>query len=118
MDVNEIYKYIVMVIEMIATIMLVFGFGKTVILYLIAETRLLSGDQKRMDFSALRALLGSYILMGLDMYIVADLIHSLIEPTVQDLLMLGLIVIIRTTIGFFLSREIVEINHHKVRTNE
>ncbi|MEP6647061.1 MAG: DUF1622 domain-containing protein [Saprospiraceae bacterium] len=113
MNLHELYKQIVIVIELVATIMLVFGFMKTAILYFITESRQLSKTAKQMDFSSLRALLGSYILMGLDMYIVADLIHSLIEPTMQDLLMLGLIVVIRTAIGFFLSKEIVEIRHAK-----
>lgn len=49
--------------------------------------------------------LGTYILMGLEFLIAADLIRTLIRPTLQELAVLGSIVAIRTVISYFLNRE-------------
>lgn len=54
----------------------------------------------------IKAYLGSYVLLSLEILIVADIIESIINPTFQDILKLGLIVIIRTVISYFLHREI------------
>jgi len=55
----------------------------------------------------LRQHLGTYILMGLEFLIVADLIRTVIRPTLQELAVLGSIVIIRTIVSYFLDREMI-----------
>ncbi len=53
----------------------------------------------------LRHHLGSYILLGLEFLIAADIIRTVVEPTLQELAVLGSIVAIRTVLSFFLNRE-------------
>lgn len=55
-----------------------------------------------------RAVLGTYILFGLEFMIAADLIHTFIQPTQEDLIVLATIVGIRTVISYFLTREVEE----------
>jgi uncharacterized membrane protein len=43
--------------------------------------------------------------MGLEFMIASDIIHSFISRSPDDLIFLGLIVVIRTAIGFFLGKE-------------
>ncbi|MBU4531023.1 MAG: DUF1622 domain-containing protein [Hoeflea sp.] len=50
--------------------------------------------------------LGSYILAGLELLIVSDVIHTAITLDLDGLLFLGGLVIIRAIIGLFLEREI------------
>ena len=50
--------------------------------------------------------LGSYSLLGLEILICADIIHTILNPNFNDISMLASIVIIRTVISFFLQREI------------
>ena len=52
--------------------------------------------------------LGSYVLLSLEVLIAADIIESILKPTFQDILKLGILVIIRTIISFFLHKEIEE----------
>jgi uncharacterized membrane protein len=59
-------------------------------------------DQHRMD-------LGRYILSALELLIVSDIIHTALSLALADLLFLGLLVLIRSTISYFLNREIREI---------
>ncbi|MEG2602777.1 MAG: DUF1622 domain-containing protein, partial [Carnobacterium sp.] len=50
--------------------------------------------------------LGSYILFGLEILIAADIIESILNPSFQDLIVLASIVVIRTAISYFLTKEI------------
>lgn len=54
----------------------------------------------------LRHHLGSYLLLGLEFVIAADIVHTIIKPTLEEVAILGAIVAIRTILDFFLSREI------------
>jgi uncharacterized membrane protein len=55
----------------------------------------------------LRANLGRSILLGLEVLIVADIIRSVaLEPTLRNLGLLGLIILIRTFLSFALEVEI------------
>lgn len=62
----------------------------------------------------IRASLGLYILLGLEFMIAADLIHTFIRPTQEDLIILVTIVIIRTVISYFLSREVEKAAHQEI----
>ena len=53
--------------------------------------------------------LGRYILSALELLIVSDIIHTALSLALADLLFLGLLVLIRSMISFFLNREIREI---------
>lgn len=58
------------------------------------------------EANKIRAILGTYILFGLEFMIAADIIHTFIRPTQEDLIILGAIVAIRTIISYFLGREV------------
>jgi uncharacterized membrane protein len=53
-----------------------------------------------------RILLAHYILTGLEVFIVADLIMLVITMSLENLLFLSLLVIVRTGISYFLEHEI------------
>lgn len=55
-----------------------------------------------------RHVVGSYLLLGLEFLIAADIIRTIIQPSLEDLAILGSIVVIRTVIGYFLGREMAE----------
>ena len=56
----------------------------------------------------LRHQLGSYLLLGLEFLIAADIIGTITHPTLNDMAVLGSIVLIRTVISYFLEREVSE----------
>jgi uncharacterized membrane protein len=57
----------------------------------------------------LRLQLGSYILLSLEFIIISDIIQSAISRNLDDILSLGVIVIIRVALSFFLGRELNEV---------
>ncbi len=66
-----------------------------------------SDDFRRLSImNAARRELGSYILTGLELLIVSDVIQTAITLDLDGLLFLGGLVIIRSIIGLFLEREI------------
>lgn len=54
----------------------------------------------------LRIKLGSYILLGLEVLIVSDIIETISNPSNEELILLAGIVIIRTVMGYFLEKEL------------
>ena len=55
---------------------------------------------------AVRHQLGSYLLLGLEFLIAADIISTITHPTLKDIAILGSIVVIRTIISFFVDKEL------------
>lgn len=54
----------------------------------------------------LRHHLGSYLLLGLEILIAADIIRTVYDPTLHELGILGAIVAVRTVMSFFLNKEL------------
>jgi uncharacterized membrane protein len=61
-------------------------------------SRPLSYDDIRRQFTG-------KIIFGLEFFIAADIINTLIAPGQQEILVLGAVVFIRVVLGYFLSRE-------------
>ena len=56
-----------------------------------------------------RHTVGSYLLLGLEFLIAADIIRTVMEPTLEEIAILGAIVAVRTVISYFLEKEMGEI---------
>ncbi|MEL6724883.1 MAG: DUF1622 domain-containing protein [Pseudomonadota bacterium] len=99
-------------IDLIGVALILFGF-------FVALFRLLAGLRHGIglmspnlgNLSAARTILGTYILTGLEFMIASDIIHTVITREFTDLIFVGLLVLIRTAISFFLGREIIELQH-------
>jgi uncharacterized membrane protein len=58
------------------------------------------------DRRILRHHLGYYILLGLEFIVVADVLQTIIHPGLDEIFMLGVVVLIRTVIGVTLNWEL------------
>ncbi len=54
----------------------------------------------------IRLYLGRFLALGLEFQIGADILSTAIAPTLDDVLLLGTIVVIRTVLNYFLSKEL------------
>ena len=73
----------------------------------MVKAELSGGKEKRLaGMNMARRELGSYILAGLELLIVSDVIHTAITLELDGLIFLGGLVVIRSVISFFLEREI------------
>ena len=68
---------------------------------------LLRGEGGQAAFTTLRNTLGAAILLGLEVLVAADLIRTITsKPSLEDALILGLIVLIRVVLSFSIQVEI------------
>lgn len=65
------------------------------------------------DVRIVRITLGTYLLVALEFMIVSDIIESYISRSFEQLTYLGVIVVLRTLISYFLGRELAEIQEHR-----
>jgi uncharacterized membrane protein len=58
------------------------------------------------DINAIRFEFGNCVILGLEFMVAADIVGSMIEPDYYNLGLLGLLVLIRTILSYFLSLEL------------
>ena len=94
------------VVNLIGVIILLYGFSKGLIQFVKNET----ARKKREDFfnsiQDLRSKIGLYILLALDFLIAADIIDSVINQDLNELTKLGIAIVIRIAIGYFLGKKL------------
>ena len=67
---------------------------------------MLSGKTLHLKRESLRHSFGSYLLLGLEFLIAADIINTVLKPGLYEVGILGAIVVIRTVIGYTLDHEL------------
>jgi uncharacterized membrane protein len=106
-----ILRYISTGIGIAGVAVIVYGVLRMLVKFLRME--IVPGPKGRTSISreALRHHLGSYLLLGLELLIAADIILTITHPTLQDMAVLGSIVLIRTVISYFLDHEMADTHH-------
>src|SRR6266478_1580638 len=92
-------------IGFLGVLVIVFGVLCGLVRFVRAEFAAARGLSVEDDRKRLRHVLGYYLLLGLEFLIAADIIDTLMKPSVQDLIVLGAIVAIRTVISYSLNSE-------------
>lgn len=108
MSIESIMEKIILLMDGIAIIILIFGVCLTTFYFIKASLK--SGDLNLLSKNnkTLRNQIASYILLAFEILIASDIIRSIIKPDLQDILVLGALVIIRTLISYFLDKEVTE----------
>lgn len=105
----QILELIAASIELIGIAILVYAALRFVAHFLAFELKRLRGVECAQEIRSLRIGLGGYILLSLEFIIISDVIMTAISRSMEDLLALGLLVVIRVVLSFFLGREMVEV---------
>jgi uncharacterized membrane protein len=92
-------------IDLFAILVLLIGAARFVFGFTLAEIHRSEFDRVK-GVNRERVELGRYILAGLEILIVSDIIHTAVSLAMADLVFLGLLVVIRSVISFFLEREL------------
>lgn len=101
----QIIDIISLCIGSFGVIVIIWGSLMSAIDLCAVELKRFSGSDSFAKRSAIRHHLGFYLLMGLEFMIGADIVRTLIRPSLQELAVLGSMVAIRTVISFFLNKE-------------
>ena len=68
-----------------------------------------TGGYSITNIRKLRATFVTYLLLGLEFLIASDILKTVFEPTLNELALLGGIVVLRTILSVFLNKEIKEL---------
>ncbi|MEO1100528.1 MAG: DUF1622 domain-containing protein [Pseudomonadota bacterium] len=100
-------------IDLIGVALILFGFAVSFVRLMLGFREGVGLRRELMGLRHARTTLATYILTGLEFMIASDIIHTVITRELADLLFVGLLVMIRTAISFFLGREAAELRHEK-----
>ena len=104
MELSGVYAVIVTVFDLLGAATIVVGVILAIVMALVSLGRHKPGVEA---IHTLRNVLGGAILLGLEVFVAADLIRTITEvPSLTNVLSLGLIVVIRTVLSFTIQIEI------------
>jgi uncharacterized membrane protein len=93
-------------VGLLGTLVILFGVLRGLVVFLRAEASAARGREVTHLRRDLRQSLGYYLLLGLEFLIGADIMDTLMKPELNELLALGIIVVIRTVISLTLQAEV------------
>jgi uncharacterized membrane protein len=103
MSYDEFVSDVVQVVEAVGAAIMVLGAVGALVYFAVAALRT---DDRSGIYDRLRRVLGRVILLGLEILIIADIVRTIIvDPTLESVGVLGLIVVIRIVLSFSLEVE-------------
>jgi uncharacterized membrane protein len=101
---SEAVDHVAQAVEIVGVAVLVAGLVWS---FVLAAHKWRATGDGRAAYQRLRATFGSVLLLGLEILVAADLIRTIaVAPTIENVLALGIIVLIRTFLSFSLQIEI------------
>lgn len=110
---GEIFHIIGYIINAAGIFVVLWGFVVSLKEFILLKLKRHSFQSFFLESNRIRAMLGTYILFGLEFMIAADILHTFLKPNMEELLTLGAVVLIRTVISYFLAKEVDEAKHDK-----
>lgn len=109
----EAFNYIAVSISIAGSIIIIWGVFITIFNLFKNEKNKLNDIKSNNNSEALRDQFSSYLILGLDFMLAADIIHTIHKPVLKELYVLAMIVGIRSVISFFLAKEMGSITSNK-----
>lgn len=104
MDYEGLVSGAVRVVEAAGALIMIAGGLWVLVAYVVDAARV---ETRATSYSRLRRKLGRVILLGLEVLIVGDIVRTIIvDPTIESVAVLGMIVVIRIVLSFSLEVEI------------
>lgn len=104
MDLTQFYSAAIALFEALGVVVILAGLILAIIFSIVS---LLRGKGSRAALTSLRNILGGAILLGLEIFVAADLVRTITqEPTLINALALLVIVLVRTLLSWTIQVEI------------
>ena len=102
--VHEVINELSLVLNIIGAAIVVWGILLSLIAFLFKE---IFNRRKVLEQNeVIRLKLGSYLVLALEFFIASDIVKTVITPSWESLGMLGAIVVIRTVLSYFLTKDL------------
>ena len=102
--IHDVVTTISFILNIIGVLIILFGAAVALLDFLKKEI-FTKHDLVKLNES-IRIRLGSYLVFGLEFFIAGDIVKTIITPTWDSLGMLGAIVVIRTILSYFLTKDL------------
>jgi uncharacterized membrane protein len=106
---HSIFEWSELIIDTTAALIMVLAFVVAVFYYFRITFRKNNGTHI-MQMQLVRCGLGVKLVFALELLIISDLLHSLVSRSLDDMAIVGALVVIRTVISYFLNKEILEVS--------
>ena len=104
------FENLATVIDIVGILIILYGFTISLVKLVRVEFGRISGKSAGIrGCQHVRLELGTYILVGIEFMIASDIIGTVISKTLESLIFVTALVVIRTAISFFLGRELAEV---------
>jgi uncharacterized membrane protein len=98
--ISGIIRLCAVILGYAGAVLIIYGGFRAIVKVVLLECRKAS-----FTYNQIRREFTDKIVFGLEFLIAADILATLLSPTQQDLINLAVVVVIRTVLGYFLSRE-------------
>jgi uncharacterized membrane protein len=113
--IKEILVVAAEIIDIIGVVILLFGFMKILFIYIRTEIKNILKTPIRL-LQQIRCEIGIYILLALDFLIASDIIQTITDLSQEQLIELSVMILLRTAIGYFLGKEVDDIESKTAET--
>lgn len=103
------FEWAELIVDTTAAIVMVWGFAVAVFGFIQTSLRNVAAERIR-GLQMVRCGLGVKLVFALELLIISDLLHTIVSRSMDDLLAVGALVVIRTVIAYFLGKEIEEVS--------
>jgi uncharacterized membrane protein len=99
--VRAVSPWLVHVIEAISVVVIFYGVGRALLAWVVSLVR----GPKLVPSSRVRLDLGRSLALALEFLLAADILETILSPSLEQVTILGAIAIIRTGLNYFLGKE-------------
>ena len=107
--IHSIVEWLALAVDVVASVIMVWAFLVSVYGFLTASFGGGVPAERIRRLQVVRCGLGMKLVFALELLIISDLLQTVVSRTMESLLFLAALVLIRTIVAYFLNREIQEI---------
>ena len=106
--IHSIVEWLALAVDIVASVIMGWAFLVAVYDFVKGSFGGVPAERIR-RLQVVRCGLGVKLVFALELMIISDLLHTVVSRTMDDLMFLAALVLIRTIVAFFLNREIQEV---------
>lgn len=107
---HTVFEWLELIINVSAALVMVLAFAGAMYSYAKALLRSDQVEHNIRKLQIVRCDLGVKLVFALELLIISDLLVTIVSRSLDDMIIVGSLVLIRTVIAFFLNKEIEEIS--------